>query len=175
MQGDTVDRRATVKALSALTALAWAFALSACSPSQPLACAASGPTECPSLDGVTSFCTWSEWGCAPEPACGGYFLLMSYGTSARFTYYYSAETGRFVATIAESIGGGNASCLAGPASFVVPSGCAVDTLAACAPPPRDGGTVPSDAGSDAPFNPPAPSASPSTQPLAFPPPPERQP
>jgi hypothetical protein len=118
---------------------------------------------------VTSFCTWSEWGCAPEPACGGYFLVMDYGVDARFTHYYSAETGRFVATIEESIGGGDARCLAGPPAFAVPEGCAVETVAACGPPPRNGPAIPSDAGTDAPFNPPSPSASPSTQPLSLPP------
>jgi hypothetical protein len=175
MQGGAVGHGARERALAAFAALSWALGLAACSPSQPLACpsSSSGSSACPSLDGVTSFCTWSEWGCAPEPACGGYFLVLSYGVDARFTYYYSAETGRFVGTIEESLGGGNPRCLAGPPSFLVPSGCAVDTVAACAPPPREGGTGPSDAGPDAPFSPPSPSSSPSTQPLAFPPLPPR--
>jgi hypothetical protein len=139
----------------------------ACSTSPPLACPAAA--SCPSLDGATSFCSWSEWGCAPEKSCSGYFVLIDEGIDARLTYYYSAATGQYVATVSEPPGGGSTSCIAGPSSFQPPSGCDVDTLADCGPPPRDGGTSASDAASDAPYNPPSPSGSPSTQPLALPP------
>ena len=129
----------------ALAGLAWlvpTLLLPACSPSEPLACrAAPGAGSCPSLDGVTSFCSWSEWGCAPEAACGAYFALTDEGSDARLTYYYSTATGQFVATV-EQTPGASPICLTGPASFVVPAGCAPDTLAECAPPPRDSGAYP---------------------------------
>jgi hypothetical protein len=165
MQGGPVDAGAGV--LGAL--FAGVFALAACAPSEPLACAAPTASGCPSLDGVTAFCRWSDWGCAPEPACAGYFVLADFGVDARFTYYYAAASGAFVATVKEDATGGNPSCLVGPSSFAAPSGCAVIALAACAPPPQDAGAGPTDAGTDAPFSPPAPSGSPSTQPLARPP------
>ena len=177
MQRDPVNTRASRTTRRTLSALALCLPLfagrtfAACSASAPLACATPAAGDCPSLDGVTSFCTWAEWGCAPEAACEGYFVLRDLGTDARFTYYYSAATGAFVATVKEAPGGGGASCVAGPASFQVPSGCAMDTLAECGPPPRDGGAmVPRDAGADAPFSAPSPSGSPSTQPFERSPP-----
>ena len=102
-------------------------------------CPVSASSACPSLDGVTTFCTWVDWGCAPEPACGGYFVIVDQAVDARFTYYYSAANGQFAATVQEAFGGGNATCLAGPSQFQPPTGCEPDTLADCAPPPRDGG------------------------------------
>jgi hypothetical protein len=153
-----------------LAALGAGHAFAACSGSAPLACATAAAGECPSLDGVTSFCIWTEWGCASEPSCGGYFVLRDEGTDARLTYYYAAATGAFVATVAEAPGGGDARCVAGPSSFAIPSGCEAETLASCGPPPRDGGaTVILDARADAPFSAPSPSGSPSTQPFALPP------
>jgi len=144
--------------------------LAGCSTAQSLPCPNAAASSCPSLDGVTSFCSWSEWGCARETACGGYFVIHDEGSDARFTYYYAATTGAFVATVQEASGGGNATCLAGPASFQPPSDCDFDTLADCDPLPRDGGANGArDASADAPFGAPSPSGSPSTQPLATPP------
>jgi len=152
-------------------AVAVASAIVACSTSQPLACPVSASSACPSLDGVTAFCTWAEWGCAPEPACGGYFVLVDQAVDAKLTYYYSAASGQFAATVQEAFGGGNATCLAGPSQFQPPSGCEPDTLADCAPPPRDGGVTfgASDAAADGPFSAPSPSGSPSAQPFGAPP------
>jgi len=144
--------------------------IASCSTSQTLPCpTAASPATCPSLDGATSFCTWAEWGCARESACGGYYALVDEAVDARFTYYYSAATGQFVATVQEAPGGGSASCMAGPPQFQVPQGCGDDTLADCAPPPRDGGVGGgSDATVDAPFSAPSPSGSPSNQPFFAP-------
>jgi len=159
--------RAAVVSLASFAALALAFA--ACSTAEPLTCPVPAATACPSLDGVTSFCAWSQWGCAPEAACGGYFVLQDQATGSRFTYYYAAASGQFAATVKEAFQGGEATCLAGPASFQVPSGCDMDTLADCAPPPRDGGVGGgSDATVDAPFSAPSPSGSPSNQPFFAP-------
>ena len=126
---------------------------------------------CPSLDGATTFCSWADWGCAKTPACGGYFVLVDQGVDARVTYYYSAASGQFVATVMEAFAGGDATCIAGPPQFQIPSGCNPDTLAECAPPTRDAGAsvLASDAATDAPFNPPSPSGNPSAQPLSAPP------
>jgi hypothetical protein len=159
-------------ALLALGTLALAVAAASCSSAETLTCPAPASASlCPSLDGVTSFCTWAEWGCARVASCGGYYLLVDEGTDARFTYYYAAATGAFVATVREAPGGGVASCLAGPAQFQPPQGCSEDTLAECGPPPRDGGGIFAiDAGTDAQFTAPSPSGSPSAQPLAAPPP-----
>ncbi len=166
MQGKAVRSARLAPAVLAIAIASRAVA--SCSASPALACAAlpAASTGCPSLDGLTSFCTWADWGCARETPCGGYFVLRDEGTDARFTYYYSATTGAFVATVEESAGGGGALCLAGPASFQPPSDCDLDTLADCDPPPRDGGLGPAgDAAPDAPFSAPAPSGSPSSQPL----------
>jgi hypothetical protein len=141
----------------------------ACSTSAPLTCPVPAAGACPSLDGVTTFCTWSEWGCAREPACDGYFVIEDLTADARLTYYYSATSGEFVATVEEAFGGGSATCLAGPSQFQPLSGCDPDTLADCAPGPRDGGTFLSDAAADALVGAPSPSGSPSTQPFALPP------
>jgi hypothetical protein len=141
----------------------------ACSTSQPLPCPVVAGGSCPSLDGVRTFCTWTAWGCAPEAACDGYFAVVEQGTSARLTYYYSAATGAFVATVQEAFGGGSATCLVGPAEFKPPSGCDLDTLADCAPLEGDAGVVLIDAATDGPFSAPAPSSSPSSQPFTMPP------
>ncbi len=151
----------------ALVALA-ALPFAACSTTPALTCAVPAAEGCPSLDGVTTFCRWAAWGCASQPACGGYLAVVDQGASARLTYYYAAASGQFVATVEEAFGGGNPVCLAGPSRFTPPAGCAYDTLAECAPPPSDGGVSFLDASTDAPFNPPAPSGSPSTQPFAVP-------
>ncbi len=147
-------------------ALVCAVPVASCSTSQTLACPLPASTGCPSLDGVTTFCSWGEWGCAPQTACSGYLLVVDQTAGARFTYYYSAATGQFVATVEEAFGGGNATCVAGPSLFQVPTGCEPDTLADCAPPPRDGGIGPGDAATDAPFIAPTPSGNPSAQPFS---------
>jgi hypothetical protein len=112
---------------------------SACGTSPPLTCAEGTATGCPSLDGVTTFCAWSAWGCAPEPACGGYFAVVDEAVDARFTYFYAAATGQFVATVSEPSSGGAATCTVGPGSFRVPAGCTWEELADCAPPAKDAG------------------------------------
>jgi hypothetical protein len=98
-------------------------------------------------------------------------VVVDQGPTARLTYYYSAASGQFVATVQEAFGGGNASCLAGPSQFQVPSGCEPDTLADCNPPLRDGGVNvgATDAATDAPFVAPSPSGNPSAQPFSAPP------
>jgi hypothetical protein len=133
------------------------FVAVACSMSEPLTCPLPASGACPSLDGVTTFCTWSEWGCAREPACDGYFVIVDETADARFTYYYSATGGQFVATVKEAFGGGSATCLAGPSRFQPLTGCEPDTLADCAPGPRDGGAFSRDAAADAPLGAPSPS------------------
>jgi hypothetical protein len=173
MSGDPVivRRAAGVGLAVGVAAALVAVVLAACSTPETLACptaTSSTSPACPSLDGVTSFCTWSQWGCAPVAACGGYFVLQDQGTDARFTYYYAAASGELVATVKEGFNGGGASCIAGPESFRVPSGCAMDTLADCAPPPRDGGIGGGDdATVDAPFSAPSPSGMPSNQPFVL--------
>ncbi len=163
MQRDPVvpaGPRASARWLAALlAALGAGHAFAACSGPAPLACASTAAGECPSLDGVTSFCSWAEWGCASEPPCGGYFVLRDEGTDARLTYYYAAATGAFVATVKEAPARGSArAAWPGPSSFVLPTGCEVETLASCGPPPRDGGvTLVLDARADAPFSAPSPS------------------
>jgi hypothetical protein len=162
-------RRGAVTWALPASVLAVVVVPAACSTSDPLTCPVPAAGACPSLDGVTAFCTWSEWGCAREPACDGYFVIVDQTTDARLTYYYSATSGEFVATIEEAFGGGGATCLAGPSQFQPLTGCEPDTLAECAPGPRDAGAIFADAAADAQVGAPSPSGSPSTQPFALPP------
>jgi hypothetical protein len=147
--------------------VAVAVAVAGCSSSHALSCP-SLPLACPSLDGVTEFCTWPTWGCQTEAACGGYFAVVDVTVDARLTYFYSAQTGAYIATIAEPLGGGAASCTNGPASFTPPTSCDFVTLALCAPIQQDGGIGPSDASFDA-TDAGAPPPMPSSQPLSEPP------
>ncbi len=87
---------------------------------------------------------------------------------AEFTYYYSAETGAYVATVRADYGGSDTTCFNGPASFTPPASCGYTTTAACAPTARDGGIVPIDASVDA-ADTGAVIGSPSSQPLVMPP------
>ena len=144
-----------------------AVGVEGCSSMHALACPAL-PLACPSLDGVTAFCSWTEWGCAPEAACGGYYGVVDVTVDAKLTYIYSAQTGAYVATIQEDFGGGSASCTNGPASFTAPASCDFDTLAVCAPTQQDAGLGSFDASFDATDTGP-PQGIPSGQPLALPP------
>jgi hypothetical protein len=138
-----------------------------CSSSHALACPAE-PLACPSLDGLTTFCTWAEWGCTSESACGGYYAVVDPAVDAEYTYYYSAQTGAYVATLRADYGG-DSTCFNGPASFTPPASCSYATTAECAPPARDGGIGPIDASVDA-ADTGVVIGSPSSQPLARPPP-----
>jgi hypothetical protein len=160
----TVTPLARALALPVVSAVAWA---PACSTSQTLPCAAPGTAECPSLDGVTSFCEYAQWGCAASSPCGGYFAVVDPTVDAKLTYFYAAATGAYVATVSEP-SDGPAVCTVGPASFAVPSSCSFVTLAECSP--RGSGVPlgPSDASVDAPFTTPVPSGMPSAQPQEFP-------
>jgi hypothetical protein len=156
--------------LGAVVALAIGIGIASpigCSSSRSLACPGE-PSACPSLDGVTMFCAWADWGCTSEVACGGYFAVVDQAVDARFTYYYAARTGAYVATVREDFGGGDATCFNGPASFTPPASCAFTTLAACAPIAQEGGVEPVDASFDA-AETGTPPGSPSSQPLARPP------
>ncbi len=144
---------------------AWAGA--GCSSSHALACPAE-PLACPSLDGLTTFCAWAEWGCASESACGGYYAVVDPAVDAEYTYYYEAQTGGYVATLRAGYGG-DATCFNGPASFTPPASCTYATTAECAPIARDGGIGPIDASLDA-ADTGVVIGSPSSQPLATPPP-----
>jgi hypothetical protein len=142
-------------------------AVEGCSLSAALTCPALS-LACPSLDGVTSFCTWRSWGCLAEPACGGYFAVVDVTVDGKLTYFYSAQTGAYVATVQEDPGGGHASCANGASSFTPPASCTFATLATCAPLPQDAGLVFRDASLDAADTGP-PQGIPSGQPLARPP------
>jgi hypothetical protein len=138
-----------------------------CSSNHALACP-SLPLACPSLDGVTMFCAWSDWACPAETACGEYLALVDVTVDAKLTYFYSAQSGAYVATTSEPLGGGGASCTNGPSSFTPPSSCDYETLFECAPVEQDGGGVPPyDASHDAEDTGAAPM--PSSQPQAMPP------
>jgi hypothetical protein len=138
-----------------------------CSSGHALACP-SFPLACPSLDGVTTFCSWRDWGCPATAACDGYLAVVDVTVDGQLTYFYSAPTGAYVATVSESTGGGNARCIDGPASFTPPSSCAFETLAECDPIEQDGGIGPIDASFDAPDTG-SPSGMPSSQPQVAPP------
>ncbi len=69
--------------------------------------------------------------------CQGLQQLIVAGVDTATVYYYDAG-GLLVAVVAESANfGGSSVCIAGPSTFVVPTGCTTNQLALCSP--VDGG------------------------------------